>query len=157
MIKELLARCGTVLSWKRVQGASGKLQVSCCCCSCCFRLLVFVIVLVVFLTVLVVVVVLIVEKTSSFTRRKNAVHSHTFSFLTISPRMPGVWFLRVRRSGSDDALHPSSARHGNRRKEARGQSRCQDQAVARKLQGSWDVIFSLRLEAGVRKCYFDCC
>ena len=27
MIKELLNRCGNVLSWKRVQGASGKLQV----------------------------------------------------------------------------------------------------------------------------------
>lgn len=26
MVKELLARCGNVLSWKRVQGASGKLQ-----------------------------------------------------------------------------------------------------------------------------------
>ena len=27
LIKELLSRCGTVISWKRVQGASGKLQV----------------------------------------------------------------------------------------------------------------------------------
>ena len=26
MIKQMLQRCGNVLSWKRVQGASGKLQ-----------------------------------------------------------------------------------------------------------------------------------
>ena len=26
MIKQMLVRCGNVLSWKRVQGASGKLQ-----------------------------------------------------------------------------------------------------------------------------------